>query len=345
VTPVQFQHALLAWFDRHGRNHLPWQQDINPYRVWVSEIMLQQTQVMTVIPYYLKFMARFPDVNALSTATIDDVLTYWAGLGYYARARNLHKAAKIIYDRGYFPDTLEELIALPGIGRSTAGAILCIAFDKPHPILDGNVKRVLTRFCAVSYLTGSNQAQKQLWEISTQFTAVARIADYTQAIMDLGATICTRTKPACDKCPLSSGCKAFLLQTPTAYPVLRITKPLPTKNLIFLLAHTEQQVLLEKRPPTGIWGGLWSLPEFQDEPSAIDWCVMNNLSMEEKRLGNQQRHTFSHYHLNYRALIVKTHDITHVIQETEKLSWHNNAQINHLGLSVPIKQLLNFHLT
>ena len=189
MTPLTFQQNLLVWFDQHGRKDLPWQQDISPYRVWLSETMLQQTQVATVIPYFLAFTAKFPNVESLAQATVDDVLQLWSGLGYYARARNLHKAAQNIYELSQFPDTLGGLLALPGIGQSTAGAILSIAFNKPQPILDGNVKRVLARFRAIPGWAGSSEANKQLWSLSAAFTPDERIADYTQAIMDLGATV------------------------------------------------------------------------------------------------------------------------------------------------------------
>lgn len=345
LAPESFQRALLDWFDHFGRRHLPWQQNINPYRVWISEVMLQQTQVATVVPYYQRFMVRFPTVSDLSAAAIDDVLVFWAGLGYYARARNMHKTAQIIHQQGRFPDTLTALMALPGIGRSTAGAILSIAFHKAHPILDGNVKRVLTRYFAISGWPGNTDVQNQLWDLSAQMTPSDRIADYTQAIMDLGATICSRSKPACGLCPLSSGCRANLMQTPTAFPTAKKAKALPVKSLIFMLAHTEQQVLLEKRPPNGIWGGLWSLPEFIDESAALSWCALNKLTVVEKALSVQQRHAFSHFHLDYRAMIVKTPTSAHYIQETDRLRWHNINQINQLGLAAPIKHLLNAELT
>ncbi len=343
MSPETFQHALLAWFDLHGRKDLPWQKEITPYRVWVSEIMLQQTQVLTVIPYFGRFMAKFPDVSSLSVAPIDDVLALWTGLGYYARARNLHKAAQVINNQGYFPDTLDGLMALPGIGQSTAGAILSIAFNKPHPILDGNVKRVLARYCAIPGWAGDSQVSKQLWAISAELTPAKRVAAYTQAIMDLGATLCTRSKPACHDCPLAPDCKAHLLQQPTAFPTPKTSKVLPVKKLIFLLAQTGQQMLLEKRPPTGIWGGLWSLPEFQDEQAALSWCVSNNLHLQDNHLGSLQRHTFSHFHLDYQPLFVKTGNRMDTVQENTRFGWHDKQQIHQLGLAAPIKQLLLQH--
>lgn len=260
MKPAIFQQNVLAWFDQQGRKDLPWQQNITPYRVWLSEIMLQQTQVVTVIPYFQAFITKFPDVESLAQAPVDEVLQLWSGLGYYARARNLHKAARIICEQGRFPDTLDGLMALPGIGQSTAGAILSIAFNKSHPILDGNVKRVLARFKAIPGWTGNSQTNKQLWEISANLTPEIRVAEYTQAMMDLGATVCTRSKPACEKCPLTTACMAFLTQTAANFPTPKKAKALPVKQLVFLLLHNTQQVLLEKRPPTGIWGDYGAYP-------------------------------------------------------------------------------------
>ncbi len=208
MTPEQFQHSILDWFDQHGRHDLPWQQAQTPYRVWVSEIMLQQTQVATVIPYFQRFMARFPDVGALAAAEQDEVLHLWTGLGYYARARNLHKAARLVVNNwgGEFPQTLEGMESLPGIGRSTAGAILAMACGIRAPILDGNVKRVLARYACVEGWPGQTAVQKQLWALAEEYTPSRRVGDYTQAMMDLGATLCTRSKPACVLCPLQLDC-------------------------------------------------------------------------------------------------------------------------------------------
>jgi A/G-specific adenine glycosylase len=344
MTPAIFQQNILAWFDQQGRKDLPWQQNITPYRVWLSEIMLQQTQVATVIPYFQEFIAKFPHVESLARADVDAVLQLWSGLGYYARARNLHKAARMIADQGRFPDTLDELLTLPGIGQSTAGAILSIAFNNPHPILDGNVKRVLARFKAIPGWPGDSQVNKQLWEISANLTPGQRVADYTQAIMDLGATVCTRSKPACGKCPLMENCAAFLTNSVANFPTPRINKTLPVKKLIFLFLYDNQhQVWLEKRPPTGIWGGLWSLPEFANEDDAVNWCMVNNLLIRDKKIGDEQRHTFSHYHLNYTPLFIETNNAMDFVQETDRTAWHNTQQINEIGLAAPIKNLLQQH--
>jgi A/G-specific adenine glycosylase len=345
MNPSAFQQNVLAWFDIKGRKDLPWQQDITPYRVWLSEIMLQQTQVATVIPYFNAFMEKFPTIECLAQAPIDEVLHRWSGLGYYARARNLHKAAKLIVEDGRFPDTLDELIALPGIGLSTAGAILSIAFKKSHPILDGNVKRVLTRFKAVSGWTGTNLVNKELWVISAHLTPVDRVADYTQAMMDLGATICTRSKPACEDCPLKSHCLARISGMVSILPTPKPAKTLPVKQLVLLLlSNNRNRILLEKRPSTGIWGGLWSLPEFDSVESAHNWCLTKNMPIVDSQTQASQRHTFSHYHLDYTPVLVQTDNPRNFVMEANQTVWYNAAQINTLGLPAPIKLLLQQHI-
>lgn len=344
MSPSAFQQSILAWFDQHGRKDLPWQQDLSPYRVWLSETMLQQTQVATVIPYFNVFIERFPDIVSLANAPIDEVLHLWSGLGYYARARNLHKSAQLITERGSFPDTLNELIALPGIGLSTAGAILSIAFNKSHPILDGNVKRVLTRFRAVPGWPGNSAVNKELWAISARLTPIARVADYTQAIMDLGATVCTRSKPNCGACPLNAGCLARLADNISAYPTPKPAKTLPVKLLtLLLLSNADNRILLEKRPPTGIWGGLWSLPEFDSIESAHDWCISRNIHIAEWQTLATRRHTFSHYHLDYTPLLIQSDNPINFVMEANQTVWYKVEQVNKLGLAAPIKLLLQSH--
>lgn len=341
MTPSTFQQQLLTWFDQHGRKDLPWQKDITPYRVWVSETMLQQTQVSTVIPYFNRFVERFPDIATLAEAPVDDVLHDWSGLGYYARARNLHKTARLIFEQGYFPDTLQELIALPGIGRSTAGAILSIAFNKSHPILDGNVKRVLARFKAIAGWSGASTVNQELWDLSSRFTPSSRVADYTQAIMDLGATLCTRSNPACTDCPLNTDCLAHTTNTVFAFPGAKPIKILPVKRLVFLMLRDDSgRILLEKRPPTGIWGGLWSLPEFDDVESATHWCETQNIPLVHQQSLAAQRHTFSHYHLDFTPLLVKTDNPTNNVMEANRTVWYKADQIKEIGLPAPIKLLL-----
>ncbi len=334
--PVEFDFAaeLLTWFDMHGRKDLPWQQDKSPYRVWLSEIMLQQTQVVTVIPYFEAFVAQFPTVERLAASPLDDVLQRWAGLGYYARARNLHKAAQAIMLRGDFPNTLPELLELSGIGKSTAGAILSIAFQKSQAILDGNVKRVLTRFYAISGWTGLREIETKLWQLSEAITPVKRCDDYTQAIMDLGATLCTRSKPRCGDCPMSTACAAFSTNTVANYPSPKPTKKLPVKQTLFLIIRNEQQeIWLEQRPLKGIWGGLWSLPEVETIEDAKNWCQQKNLTIQHQELLLSQRHTFSHYHLDYTLLCLD-------VETSENLNFHTRQQWQNRALPAPINILL-----
>ena len=261
-----FSDRLLAWFDDHGRKDLPWQHDITPYHVWLSEIMLQQTQVSTVIDYYNRFIKRYDNVQALAAADLDDVLALWTGLGYYARARNLYKATQIIVERhqGQLPSTIDELMALPGIGRSTAGAIMALGYHQRHAILDGNVKRVLTRYAAISGWPGKKDIEQKLWQLAEQLLPTHRVGSYIQAQMDLGATICTRSKPLCSQCPLITDCKAYLSGNPTQYPSSKPKKAIPQRQTYWLIVRTESGlILLEQRPNKGIWGGLWSFPEFE----------------------------------------------------------------------------------
>lgn len=342
MPPEQFQQQLLAWFDVHGRKDLPWQQGINPYRVWVSEIMLQQTQVASVIGYFDKFMSRFPSVQALAEAELDDILQHWAGLGYYARARNLYKAAQIIAaNQGEFPQTVEELSALPGIGRSTAGAILSIACGQSQPILDGNVKRVLARFHAVHGWSGDNKVAAELWQIAEKYTPTQRTDDYTQAMMDLGATLCTRSKPLCEICPVSAGCQARQQGLVKQLPESKPRKDLPVKQLYFLLLQDrENRILLEKRPPVGIWGGLWSLPEFADLQAFQDWCRQGDYRIDTSQALPSQRHSFSHYHLDYTPLLAKLENPINNVMEGERAVWYKTGEIDTLGLPTPIKRLL-----
>ncbi len=343
LSAGEFQARILAWFDRYGRKDLPWQQDITPYRVWLSETMLQQTQVTTVMPYFKAFTAHLPTLESLADAPLDRVLQLWSGLGYYARARNLHNAAQAIVQQGFFPDTLEGLTALPGIGRSTAGAILSIAFDNSHPILDGNVKRVLSRYQAIHGWPGQSQISRRLWAISTELTPTERVADYTQAIMDLGATLCTRSQPDCPRCPLQDVCRARLAGTETQLPSSKPRKALPEKRRVLVILATAQgQVLLQQRPPVGLWGGLWSLPEFTDGDQALVWCQAR-YGLSAWHCGNERRHRFSHYCLRYTPLWATTKNAGNFVLEAGGGVWYNARQVNGLGLPAPIKKLLQEH--
>ena len=301
----EFQAAVLSWFDREGRKNLPWQADPSPYRVWVSEIMLQQTQVATVIPYFLRFTRRFPNLQALAEAPLDEVLGHWAGLGYYARARNLHKAARaVMLDHGgELPADVDSLAGLPGIGRSTAGAILSLALGIRAPILDGNVKRVLSRYAAVEGWPGDPKTARELWSLSETLTPHARVADFTQAMMDLGATLCVRGKPDCVRCPVRKGCRAFKLELTADLPSPRPKKDMPLRRCwMLVLRDDEGGFYLERRPPTGVWGGLWSFPQFESEDELEAWCEMQGLALRLEALP-QRRHTFSHFHLDYIPLV------------------------------------------
>ncbi len=341
MDPSQFQRNLLIWFEQHGRHDLPWQQNKTPYHVWVSEIMLQQTQVNTVIPYYQKFIQRFPDVDQLAQAHLDEVLQHWSGLGYYARARNLHKSAQIIHQQGYFPEDLDSLIELPGIGRSTAGAILSLALQQHHPILDGNVKRVLAHFSGIHGWTGDNKIQQELWHLSHHYTPNNRTDDFNQAMMDLGSMICKRSKPLCHSCPLNSQCYALLQNKTTELPTPKPKQKIPSRQCYFLiLSNRQQQLFLYQRAPSGIWGGLWSFPQFNSLDELQDWCLLKQTNETTFNFLNQQRHTFSHFHLDYTPVIVENIHSENQIHESGGGSWFNPAQTQSLGLPAPIKRLI-----
>lgn len=339
MTSLQFHHALLKWFDQHGRKDLPWQFDKTPYRVWVSEIMLQQTQVTTVIPYFLRFMQRFPDIFALAHASEDDVLHLWTGLGYYSRARNLHRTAKIICHEfaGKFPDELSALQELPGIGRSTAGAISAIAFNKHTAILDGNVKRVLTRFYGITEWPGEKKITEKLWQIAEDLTPKKRVADYTQAIMDLGATLCKRGQPDCAHCPLQSDCIAYAKNIAKKLPASKPRKALPIRQATFLLLQDGQTILLEKRAPVGVWANLWSFPELNGDENTIAASFRFDVKKIQKLA--TFRHTFSHFHLDISPLLVIGKRKKNFVQE-ERFLWYDLQQPAQVGLPAPVKKLL-----
>ena len=337
-----FADRLLEWFDTHGRKDLPWQVQ-DPYRVWLSEIMLQQTQVQTVIPYYERFVERFPDVVTLADAAVDDVLAHWSGLGYYARARNLHKAAQVIRDDhdGRFPGTLDAAQALPGIGRSTAGAILSLAFGQRHPILDGNVKRVLARHRAIDGWPGKTAVAKALWEAAEENTPQTRVAAYTQAIMDLGATLCTRSRPACALCPVSADCRAYAEGLPTAYPGRKPKKDKPLKSTTMLLATSGDALYLERRPAAGIWGGLWSLPELEDDTPVQRWCerYIGSKAHQEEQWGTL-RHSFSHYDLDIQPVVVRLSVRPASVEDRDDAVWYRLDQSPPGGIAAPVKKLI-----
>ncbi|MBG7601262.1 MAG: A/G-specific adenine glycosylase [Gammaproteobacteria bacterium] len=339
-----FQQSILKWFDHHGRKDLPWQQTPTSYRVWISEIMLQQTQVSVVKNYYQNFMRRFPDITTLANAQQDEVLSLWSGLGYYSRARNLHKAARIIRDqhRGDFPATIEELQALPGIGRSTAGAILSLAQQQPAAILDGNVKRVLARCFAITGWPGKSSVLRELWSLSDQLTSTKRPRDYNQAMMDLGATLCSRSKPGCRQCPLQLNCKACLQQQQHLYPGKKTPKKLPHRLIqMLLIRDAAGHILLEKRPQTGVWAGLWSLPEAAAETQAQTACYqLTGIEPQQVLAMEQRRHTFSHFHLHIQPQLLHIAKPAHRVMDSERLVWYKLDQLNSLGIAAPVMRLL-----
>ena len=341
-----FQKKILTWFDQHGRKTLPWQYDKTPYRVWVSEIMLQQTQVSTVIGYFERFLQHFPTVESLANANLDDVLHLWTGLGYYSRARNLHLSAKKIANEfnGKFPDTLDELQTLPGIGRSTAGAILAIAFQKKATILDGNVKRVLTRFLGITEWSGEKSILEKLWDTAEKLTPQTRVDDYTQAMMDLGATLCIRGKPQCLQCPLEKMCVARELNIEKNLPAAKPKKSLPIKQATLLILQDQHKILLQKRPPAGIWGGLWSLPELNGWITENDIAIFCKrqfkLSAQKITLNKTFRHTFSHYHLDILPVLIETKHKPTTIMDSNQHIWYNLQSSPRIGLPAPIKKIL-----
>lgn len=346
ATPHQanFAPRVLNWFDQNGRKDLPWQREIDPYRVWVSEIMLQQTQVKTVIPYFARFTTTFPTVQALAGATVDEVLHLWTGLGYYARGRNLHRAAQFVCNElgGEFPETVDGLCELPGVGRSTAGAIVSIAFKRRAVILDGNVKRVLARYRAVAGWPGQAAVHAALWQIADEYTPAQRSADYTQAMMDLGATLCTRAAPACERCPLQADCQALALGEQKSFPGKKPRKALPVKSTVFIIASAASgEIWLERRPGSGIWGGLWCFPELDDAALAGDWCLDRwGLAPEAIDPLPTFRHTFSHYHLDISPLRVKLPTTPGAVMEAEDQLWYNRRQPAAVGLAAPVASLL-----
>jgi len=342
-TKSSFSDRVLAWAKQHGRKKLPWQQQRSAYRVWISEIMLQQTQVDTVIPYFEKVMQHFPSIDALANAEQDEVLHYWSGLGYYARARNLHKAAQIIRDQfqGEFPSNIDEVISLPGIGRSTAGAILSLSQNQKHTILDGNVKRVLARHSAIEGWPGAAKVEKQLWKIAELYTPDKQNANYTQAMMDLGATCCTRTKPNCQQCPVQEDCVAHANNLQNELPHAKPKKQIPERTTTMLmLQNHKQQWLMRRRPNQGIWGGLWSFPEFDNEQQGLEWCLCTFQSQPKlKQTLPELTHTFSHFRLHITPISVRYDTPIHWVMEDDEWVWYKHGT-SQAGLAAPVNQLV-----
>ena len=344
MASSDFATTLLAWFDAHGRHDLPWQHPRTPYRVWVSEIMLQQTQVQTVIGYFDRFIARFPDLAALAAAHEDEVLALWSGLGYYSRARNLHQAARRCVEQhgGELPATLDALSALPGIGRSTAAAILAQAHGQRQAILDGNVKRVLARLTGEAEWPGKPAVQKRLWaeaeaRLPDPRAANPRLADYTQALMDFGATFCTPRKPRCADCPMRESCRASAEDAVARIPARKPTKPLPTRAARMLLLRDAQgRVLLERRAGKGVWQGLWSLPEAADDAGAE--TLRAAFGADTGRALPAFTHVFSHYRLDVRPSLHAVREPR--IDDTDTRRWLHVDELDAVGLPRPIRTLL-----
>lgn len=357
-----FAERLLAWFDVHGRHDLPWKMPRSAYRVWVSEVMLQQTQVVTVIDYFNRFMARFPELDELAAAPLDDVLALWSGLGYYARARNLHAAARVMAAQG-IPDSLAHWLALPGVGASTAAAIMAQAFDAPATILDGNVKRVMARHAGIDSPIEQAATIQALYSVAKRHTPNTRLADYTQAIMDLGATVCTRAQANCAVCPVSTDCVAHKTNRVTELPARRARKPIPTRQAVFLQLEDEAgRLLLIRRPPTGIWGGLWCLPECAptgtDDATALlnaDWAaaraaVLSQCSLTARSEAVQVaefEHRFTHYHLSARIERILVAALAGGVDSNQRWCAHAElpSLLPQLGLPQPIARFLQEYIS
>ena len=360
-TPnAPFAQAVLTWYDKFGRKHLPWQQNKTLYGVWLSEVMLQQTQVATVIPYFERFVKTFPNLTALADAPLDEVLHLWTGLGYYARARNLHKAAQVMRDQysGKFPTEFEQVLALPGVGRSTAGAILSSCLNAPYAILDGNVKRVLSRYFVVNGWPGEKKTEDRLWQLTGEVTPNTQVADFNQAMMDLGAMVCTRSKPKCSLCPLQSNCRANAEQNWQAYPGKKPKKALPERDSYFLLLEKDGKVALEQRENAGLWGGLYCFPQFADKEELLAYLASNGIQQYQEWAAF--RHTFSHFHLDIYPIYARFDDQTNP-EDVDRSDWKKVAEKQNqyqsallsavkywydpqnpdpIGLATPVKNLL-----
>lgn len=338
----EFSERLLNWYHKHGRKTLPWQLNKTPYRVWLSEIMLQQTQVTTVIPYFQRFVTRFPDIKALAQASLDEVLHLWTGLGYYARARNLYKAAQTILfqHQGQFPLTFEEMMALPGIGRSTAGAILSFSMGQSFSILDGNVKKVLARCYEIPGWTGKKKVEQTLWKLSEERMLLCDAAMFNQAMMDLGAMICTRSQPKCTVCPLQTGCLACANQSWSDYPAKKPKKIRPEKTACFLLIQNGEKIWLEQRPPVGLWGGLFCFPQFGEASELAFWLNTRGFKEEDLHPLASFRHTFTHFHLDILPFLLKTKGSNNRCMEEGPGLWYHLSQPPSIGLAAPVERLL-----
>lgn len=339
---TDFAARLIRWQAVHGRHGLPWQGSCDPYRIWLSEIMLQQTQVASVIPYYLRFLDRFPDIAALAAAAQDEVLAYWSGLGYYSRGRNLHRAARLVVERhgGAFPAEHEAILELPGVGRSTAAAISAFAFGARRAILDGNVKRVLARHRAVEGHPGDKAVAALLWQHAEAFLPQRGIAAYTQGLMDLGATVCTRSRPNCGVCPVGGDCLALRQGRQNKLPEPRPRKALPERETVMLLLLRQGEIFLERRPPAGIWGGMWSFPEIAPDDDPRQACLAR-FGFEAGLLEclPAMRHTFTHFHLHIRPQCLAVQVIRPQACQPGGV-WLNVEDALAAAIPVPVRKLL-----
>jgi A/G-specific adenine glycosylase len=339
----KFARTLIEWQATHGRNDLPWQKNREPYGVWLSEIMLQQTQVDTVIPYYLRFLQRFPNVGALAAAPLDDVLALWSGLGYYARARNLHRAAQLVVSEhgGVFPHDAATLVTLPGIGRSTAAAIASFCHGEPVAILDGNVKRVLARHFGIEGFPGERAIEQSMWALAESLLPAKGIEVYPQAIMDLGATVCTRSRPLCMHCPVTESCVARAQGRQTELPTPKPRKAVPQRESAVLVLRAEGRVLLEQRPASGIWGGLFSLPELAADEAPTD-LLLRRLGLPYSGSANPMpplRHAFTHFGLTIQPWLVELPQMPGALNDTS-LCWAELGKLEGVGLPAPIRRIL-----
>jgi A/G-specific adenine glycosylase len=327
-----FSRKLVQWQRRHGRHGLPWQGTRDPYRIWLSEVMLQQTQVAAVIPYYERFLARFPDFAALAGASEDEVLQLWSGLGYYARGRNLLRAAQEVAKAGRFPDTYEEIHALPGVGPSTAAAIAAFAFGRRAAILDGNVKRVLARRFGV-------EGDKAQWTLAQKLLPARAIETYTQALMDLGAMICTRTRPACERCPVARDCVARREGRIDELPAARKRKRLPLRHATWLVLLHKGSVLLERRPGTGIWGGLWVFPDGPEKHAAAFCEKTLSCAISKARRLPVIEHGFTHFRLNIQPILCSVRKILPRAEAPGRI-WLDVEDAARAAVPAPVRKLL-----
>jgi A/G-specific adenine glycosylase len=337
-----FAAKVVAWQKRHGRHNLPWQNTRDPYRIWLSEIMLQQTQVATVIPYYLRFVERFPDIKSLACASLDEVLTLWSGLGYYSRAANLYRAAQIIVREhaGKFPRDFENVLKLPGIGSSTAAAICVFAYRQKRAILDGNVKRVLARCFGVAGYPGEKKVQEQLWRKSEALLPKRGIRAYTQGLMDLGAEVCLRRNPDCPACPLHRSCVAFKTGRVNQVPAPKPRKALPHRQTVMLILLHKGEVLLEKRPPAGVWASMWGFPEIAPEDDVRKVCTQRfGARIKTPRFLPRLEQGFSHFKLSIQPLLLQVETINFHAAEPGRL-WLNVNDAQHAALPAPARKLL-----